>query len=142
MHRYIPVLAKLTGFRKIGEKVVEHRPRKYGVTKFGWNRFINGFLDLITLIVVGRFGKRPMHFFGLYGTLCFLLGFGISIYLVIAKLSVENFALTNKPAFYIALTIMVIGMQLFLAGFVAELVGRNAPERNSYLIEEKLGIND
>lgn len=142
MHRYIPVLAKLAGFRKIGEKVVEHRPRKYGVTKFGWNRFINGFLDLITLIVVGRFGKRPMHFFGLYGTLCFLLGFGISIYLVIAKLSVENFALTNKPAFYIALTIMVIGMQLFLAGFVAELVGRNAPERNSYLIEEKLGIND
>lgn len=141
MHRYIPVLAKLAGFRKIGEKVVEHRPRKYGVTKFGWSRFINGFLDLITLIVVGKFGKRPMHFFGLYGTLCFLLGFGISIYLVIAKLTVDNFALTNKPAFYIALTIMVIGMQLFLAGFVAELVGRNAPERNSYLIEDKLGLD-
>ncbi|HRH49170.1 MAG TPA: glycosyltransferase family 2 protein [Panacibacter sp.] len=140
MHRYIPVLAKLAGFKKIGEKVVEHRPRKYGVTKFGWNRFINGFLDLVTLSFVGRFGKRPMHFFGLYGTLCFLLGFGISIYLVISKLTVENFALTNRPAFYIALAIMVIGMQLFLAGFIAELIGRNSAERNSYLIEEKLGI--
>lgn len=140
MHRYIPVLAKLAGFRKIGEKIVEHRPRKYGVTKFGWSRFINGFLDLLTLSFVGKFGKRPMHFFGLYGTLCFLLGFGISLYLVIAKLTVDNFALTNRPAFYIALTIMVIGMQLFLAGFVAELVGRNAPERNTYLIEEKLGL--
>lgn len=140
MHRYIPVLAKLAGFKKIGEKVVEHRPRKYGVTKFGWNRFINGFLDLVTLSFVGRFGKRPMHFFGLYGTLCFLLGFVISIYLVISKLTVENFALTNRPAFYIALAIMVIGMQLFLAGFIAELIGRNSAERNSYLIEEKLGI--
>lgn len=140
MHRYIPVLAKLAGFKKIGEKVVEHRPRKYGVTKFGWNRFINGFLDLVTLSFVGRFGKRPMHFFGLYGTLCFLLGFGISIYLVISKLTVENFALTNRPAFYIALAIMLIGMQLFLAGFIAELIGRNSAERNSYLIEEKLGI--
>src|SRR6476469_6396353 len=90
MHRYIPVLAKLAGFRKIGEKIVEHRPRKYGVTKFGWNRFINGFLDLLTLAFVGRFGKRPMHFFGLYGTLCFLLGLGISLYLIIAKLTMEN----------------------------------------------------
>ncbi|HEY6977765.1 MAG TPA: glycosyltransferase family 2 protein [Chitinophagaceae bacterium] len=140
MHRYIPVLAKLAGFKKIGEKIVEHRPRKYGVTKFGWNRFINGFLDLLTLAFVGRFGKRPMHFFGLYGTLCFLLGFGISIYLIVAKLTDKNFALTNRPAFYIALVAMIIGMQLFLAGFVAELISRNAPERNAYLIEDKLGI--
>lgn len=140
MHRYIPVLAKLAGFRKIGEKVVEHRARKYGVTKFGWSRFVNGFLDLITLYVVGRFGKRPMHFFGLYGSLCFLLGFAISVYLIIAKLTVENFALTNRPAFYIALAIMIIGIQLFLAGFIAELIGRNSSERNTYLIEEKLGL--
>ena len=97
MHRYIPVLAKLAGFRKIGEKIVEHRPRKYGVTKFGWNRFINGFLDLLTLAFVGRFGKRPMHFFGLYGTLCFLLGFGISIYLIVAKLTNERFC-SNQQA--------------------------------------------
>jgi glycosyltransferase involved in cell wall biosynthesis len=141
MHRYIPVIASLAGFRKIGEKVVEHRPRKYGVTKFGWRRFINGFLDLLTITFVGRFGKRPMHFFGLYGTLCFLFGFGIATYLVIAKFTLPDFALTNRPAFYIALVIMIIGMQLFLAGFVAELISRNSAERNSYLIEEKLRVD-
>ncbi len=140
MHRNIPVLAKWAGFRKIGEKVVEHRPRKYGVTKFGWERFINGFLDLSTITFMGRFSKRPMHFFGLYGTLCFLAGFGISIYLIVLKFVSENFAITNKPAFYIALTIMVIGMQLFLAGFTGELIARNSAERNTYLIEKKLGI--
>lgn len=140
MHRYIPVLAKNAGFRKIGEKVVEHRARKYGVTKFGWNRFINGFLDLLTLSFVSKFGKRPMHFFGLYGTLCFLVGLGISLYLILSKLFLDDFALTNKPVFFIALAIMVIGMQLFLAGFIAELISRNSPERNTYLIEEKLGI--
>jgi len=140
MHRYIPVLAKWAGFRKIGEKVVEHRPRKYGVTKFGWERFINGFLDLATISFVSKFGKRPMHFFGLYGTLCFLIGFGIFSFLTIQKLVLTNFSLTNKPPFYIALAIMIIGMQLFLAGFVAELINRNAPERNVYLIEKKLGI--
>src|SRR6476660_9365287 len=140
MHRYIPVLAKLAGFREIGEKIVEHRPRKYGVTKFGWARFINGFLDLLTLAFVGRFGKKPMHFFGLYGTLCFLSGFGISIYLIIAKLTNESFALTNRPAFYIALVAMIIVMLLFLASFFAELIYRNAHERNAYLIEDKLGI--
>lgn len=139
MHRYIPVIAKWAGFRKITEKVVEHRARKYGVTKFGWERFVNGFLDLATITFVSKFGKRPMHFFGLYGTLCFLIGLGISIYLIISKFLVTDFALTNRPAFYIALTVMIIGMQLFLAGFIAELVGRNAPERNSYLIEEKIG---
>ena len=140
MHRYIPVLAKWAGFRKIGEKVVEHRARKYGSTKFGWERFINGFLDLTTITFVSKFGKRPMHFFGLYGTLCFLVGLGMSVYLIIAKLVSAEFGLTNKPAFFIALTAMILGMQLFLAGFLAELISRNAPERNSYLIEQKIRL--
>lgn len=138
MHRYIPILAKWAGFRKIGEKVVEHRPRKYGVTKFGWNRFVNGFLDLATIMFLGKFGKRPMQFFGLLGTVFFLIGFIASIYLVIAKFTVADFALTNRPSFYIALTTMIIGMQLFLTGFIAELVARNASERNAYLVEKKL----
>lgn len=140
MHRYIPVLAKWAGFKKIGEKVVEHRARKYGVTKFGWERFINGFLDLATISFVGKFGKRPMHFFGLYGTICFILGMGMSLYLLITKIINMDFAITNRPTFYLALTAMVIGMQLFLAGFVAELIARNSVERNNYLIEKKLGL--
>ena len=140
MHRYIPVIAKWAGFRKIGEKVVEHRARKYGTTKFGWERFINGFLDLTTITFVSKFGKRPMHFFGLFGTLCFLIGLGMSIYLIISKFISVDFGLTNKPGFYIALTAMIIGMQLFLAGFLAELIARNSSERNSYLIESKIGL--
>ncbi|MFY9464030.1 MAG: glycosyltransferase family 2 protein [Sediminibacterium sp.] len=140
MHRYIPVLAKWSGFRKIGEKVVEHRPRKYGTTKFGWSRFINGFLDLGTIMFLGKFGKKPMQFFGLYGTLFFLVGLLSSLYLVVAKIIDPEMGLTNKPFFFIALATMVIGMQLFLTGFVAELVVRNAAERNVYLVEEKLGI--
>ena len=140
MHRYIPVIAKWAGFRKIGEKVVEHRARKYGNTKFGWERFINGFLDLTTITFVSKFGKRPMHFFGLFGTLCFLNGLGMSIYLIISKFVSTDFGLTNKPGFYIALTAMIIGMQLFLAGFIAELIARNSSERNSYLIESKIGL--
>ncbi len=140
MHRNIPVLAKWAGFRKITEKVVEHRARKYGVTKFGFDRFVNGFLDLTTITFVGRFSKRPMHFFGLYGTLFFLLGFISFIYLVVSRASSEHFALTNKPAFYIALTAMIIGIQLFLAGFVSELIARNSAERNTYLIEKKLRL--
>jgi glycosyltransferase involved in cell wall biosynthesis len=140
MHRYIPVLAKWAGFRKIGEKVVEHRKRKYGVTKFGWDRFVNGFLDLATITFVGKFGKRPMHFFGLWGTLFFLLGFIISGYLVISKLVDFNFSITNRPTFFIALASMVIGSQLFLAGFIGELIARNAPERNVYLIGDKTGL--
>ena len=140
MHRYIPVLAKWAGFRKIGEKVVEHRARKYGTTKFGWERFVNGFLDLTTITFLYKFGKRPMHFFGLYGTLCFLIGFGVSLYLSINKLMSSSFSLTNKPAFYIGLTVMIIGIQLFLTGFIAELISRNSSERNNYLIEEKLGL--
>ncbi len=140
MHRYIPVLAKWAGFRKIGEKVVEHRARKYGRTKFGMRRFVNGFLDLATISFVSKFGKRPMHFFGLYGMLFFAIGI-ISIFtLIVAKLIETDFSLTNRPAFYIALTTIIVGMQLFLAGFVAELVARNAPERNSYLIEKRIGI--
>ncbi|MBI2730198.1 MAG: glycosyltransferase family 2 protein [Sphingobacteriales bacterium] len=140
MHRYIPVLAKTSGFKKIGEKVVEHRKRKYGTTKFGWSRFINGFLDLASITFVGKFGKRPMHFFGLWGTLFFLLGFAVSIYLIATKLMESEFSLTNRPSFYIALAAMIIGTQLFLAGFLGELISRNAPERNYYLIETKTGI--
>lgn len=141
MHRYIPILAKGSGYKKIGEKVVEHRARKYGVTKFGWQRFVNGFLDLATILFLEKFGKRPMQFFGLLGTLSFLIGFGASIYLVLAKFASQDFSLTNRPAFYIALTTMVIGMQLFLTGFVAELVARNATERNVYLIASKIGLD-
>lgn len=140
MHRYIPVLAKNAGFKKIGEKVVEHRKRKYGVTKFGWDRFINGFLDLTSISFVTRFGKRPMHFFGLWGTIFFLVGFGISLWLVISKIIEREFSLTNKPGFYLALVTMVIGTQLFLAGFLGELISRNSPERNNYLVEKKAGI--
>jgi glycosyltransferase involved in cell wall biosynthesis len=141
MHRYIPILAKGSGYKKIGEKIVEHRARKYGVTKFGWQRFVNGFLDLATILFLGKFSKRPMQFFGLLGTLFFLIGFGASIYLVLAKFASQDFSLTNRPAFYIALTTMVIGMQLFLTGFVAELVARNATERNVYLIASKIGLD-
>ena len=141
MHRYIPVLAKWAGFKKIGEKVVEHRARKYGVSKFGWERFVNGFLDIMSITFVGKFSKRPMHFFGLWGTLFFLVGFFITFYLVIAKIvDTHNIALTNRPGFYLALTSIIIGMQLFLAGFVSELISRNAPGRNFYLIEDKIGL--
>jgi glycosyltransferase involved in cell wall biosynthesis len=140
MHRYIPVIAKWNGFRKIGEKVVEHRARKYGTTKFGWERFVNGFLDLASITFVGKFGKRPMHFFGLWGTIVFLVGFGISAWLIINKLIEPTYYLTSKPAFYIALVMAIVGVQLFLAGFISELVARNSPERNVYGIEEKLGL--
>jgi glycosyltransferase involved in cell wall biosynthesis len=140
MHRYIPVLAKWSGFKKIGEKVVEHRARKYGKSKFGWIRFINGFLDLMSISFVGKFSKRPMHFFGLWGTVFFIAGLSIAIYLIISKFLDSSFALTNRPGFYLALTSIIIGMQLFLAGFIGELVSRNAPGRNSYLIEKQIGF--
>ncbi len=140
MHRYIPVLAKWAGFKKIGEKVVEHRPRKYGVSKFGWRRFVNGFLDLLSITFVGKFSKRPMHFFGLWGTLFFMIGLGISLYLIISKIIDSSFPLTNRPGFFLALTALIIGMQLFLAGFIGELVSRNSPNRNAYLIETKTGL--
>ena len=140
MHRYIPILAKWSGFRKIGEKVVEHRPRKYGNTKFGWERFINGFLDLASIMFVGKFGKRPMHFFGLWGTISFLLGFIIFLWLTVSKYFFNETGLTQRPLFFFAIMIMIIGTQLFLAGFIGELISRNAPDRDSYLIEKKLGL--
>ena len=140
MHRYIPVLAKWSGFKKIGEKVVEHRKRKHGVSKFGWDRFVNGFLDLLSISFVGKFAKRPMHFFGLWGSLCFLVGFFVAGFLVVSKLMDASFALTNRPGFYIALTLLVIGMQLFLAGYLGELIARNSPTRNQYLVETQIGF--
>ena len=140
MHRYIPVLAKWAGFRKIGEKVVEHRARQFGVTKFGWERFINGFLDLFSIMFVGKFGKRPMHFFGLWGTLSFLVGFVIFTYLTISKFFFDNTGVTQRPLFFVALFVMSVGIQLFLAGFIGELIARNSSERNNYLIEEKIGL--
>ncbi|MEJ2881865.1 glycosyltransferase family 2 protein [Pedobacter sp. GR22-6] len=143
MHRYIPVIAKWAGFKKIGEQVVEHRARKYGVTKFGLSRFINGFLDLLSIFFVGKFGKRPMHFFGSMGVLSFLIGTFITIWLIAVKLyeismNVKYRDITDQPLFYIALVAIVVGSQLFLTGFVAELVTRNAPERNQYLIEKEI----
>ncbi len=142
MHRYIPVISKAAGFTKIGEKVVQHQERKYGRSKFGLNRFLNGFLDLFTITFITRFGKKPMHIFGLFGTLFFMLGFGITFWLIINKLFLNTDArlVSERAEFYIALVAMIIGTQLFLAGFIAELIGRSSTTRNSYLIEK--GIDD
>jgi glycosyltransferase involved in cell wall biosynthesis len=140
MHRQIPVLAKWAGFRKIGEKVVVHQPRKYGVSKFGWERFVNGFLDLASVMFVGRFGKRPMHFFGFWGSLISFIGFCIWIYLGVAKIAFSRYNMTDRPIFYIGLISIVVGVQLFLAGFLGELITRNAADRNFYLIEKKEGL--
>ncbi len=141
MHRYIPLLAKWAGFRKVGEKVVQHYPRKYGKTKFGWIRFINGFLDLASIVFVGKFRKNPMHFFGLWGTISFLFGLGVFVYLAITKYFFYKVGLTQRPLFFFAILSMIIGTQLFLAGFLGELISRNATDRNNYLIEEKVGFN-
>ncbi len=138
MHRYIPLLAKWAGFKKFGEKVVEHRPRKYGITKFGWNRFVNGFLDLLSIMFVGKFKKNPMHFFGLWGTLCFVFGLAVFVYLTITKFFFDKTGLTQRPLFFFAIFAMIIGTQLFLAGFLGELIARNGADRNQYLIEERL----
>ena len=140
MHRYIPVLAKWAGFTKVGEKVVEHRPRKYGVTKFGWSRFINGFLDLGSIMFMGKFGKKPMHIFGLWGSIVFTLGILIWIYLFISKIIFLKFNMTERPLFYVGLISLVIGTQLFLAGFLGEMIARNGSDRNFYLIDKKVGI--
>jgi hypothetical protein len=138
MHRYIPVIAKWSGFRRIGEKVVQHRARKYGYTKFGGlGRGVKGLLDLASIMFVGKYSKRPMHFFGPVGVFCFLVGLSFFLYLGISKLVHMSFAITIHPSFYFALTLMIIGSQLFLTGFVAELISRNAPGRNSYLIEKR-----
>ena len=141
MHRYIPVIAKWAGFAKIGEQIVEHRPRKYGKTKFGMSRFINGLLDLLSIFFVGKFGKRPMHFFGAMGTLSFFAGSIITIWMIVDKLRAiakgEHYRnITEQPLFYIALVAVILGSQLFLTGFVAELVARSAHERNKYQVEE------
>ncbi|OJV23402.1 MAG: glycosyltransferase [Bacteroidetes bacterium 41-46] len=143
MHRYTPYLAKIAGYRNIGEKVVKHQARKFGKSKFGMDRFVNGFLDLITLWFLARFGKRPMHFFGTFGTLTFFVGFATAAYLVADKLISQANGLkfrqvTDQPLFYISLVALIIGMQLFLAGFVGELVSRNSSERNIYKIKERL----
>jgi glycosyltransferase involved in cell wall biosynthesis len=141
MHRFIPVLAKHAGFKKIGEKVVQHRPRKYGVSKFGWERFINGFLDLLSIQFVSRFGKKPMHLFGLLGTLTFLLGFVIVFWLLVERIREgASFGLTHKIGFFLAPPIMIMGTLFFLTGFISELVVRNAADRNAYLTEEKIRL--
>ncbi|MDB4083300.1 glycosyltransferase family 2 protein [Vicingaceae bacterium] len=144
MHRYIPAIAKWAGFTRITEKVVSHQERKYGVTKFGLERFINGFLDLLSINFVGKFGKRPMHFFGTVGTLMFFIGFVMVIYVLGEKVvylyeGINAPLVTDKPHFYVALTSMIIGVQMFLAGFLGELISRNSPNRNNYKIEKKLG---
>ena len=141
MHRYVPALAKYAGFTKIGEKVVQHQARKFGVTKFGLNRFLNGPLDLITVAFMGKFGKKPMHFFGALGSLMFLIGFTLIFYLGIDKLFIHQNAklLADRSEFYVALISMVIGVQFFMTGFISELIGRNSSSRNVYLIEKEIG---
>jgi glycosyltransferase involved in cell wall biosynthesis len=138
MHRYIPVIAKAAGFGKIGEKIVQHQERKYGKTKFGMNRFINGFLDMITITFITRFGKKPMHFFGLMGTLFFFIGFLFALWTGIDKLFIDTTGrlIADRAEFYLSLVSMIIGVQLFMAGFIAELIGRNSSIRNNYLIEK------
>jgi glycosyltransferase involved in cell wall biosynthesis len=143
MHRFIPVLAKWAGFKKIGEKVVHHQERKYGVSKFGMERFIRGPLDLISVMFISKFGKRPMHFFGVLGTLMFVIGFFAALWVGIAKLYAVSHGIrirlvTENPYFYIALTSMILGTQLFLAGFLADLISRNSADRNQYQIAEKI----
>jgi glycosyltransferase involved in cell wall biosynthesis len=142
MHRFIPVLAKWAGFKKIGEKVVKHQERKYGVTKFGLERFIRGPLDLLSVMFISKFGKRPMHLFGVLGTLMFVVGFLAALWVGIVKLYAVKHGISirlvaDNPYFYIALTSMVIGTQLFVAGFLADLISRNSPDRNQYQIAEK-----
>ncbi len=144
MHRYIPVLAKWAGYKKIGEKVVQHQERKYGVTKFGLERFIRGPLDLLSVTFITRFGKKPMHFFGMLGSLMFLSGGFITIWMIVGKLMAQfnhlkYRAVTDQPLFYIALVLVIIGVQLFLAGFLGELISRSSSDRNHYLIDKEIG---
>lgn len=144
MHRYIPVLAKWSGFKKIGEKVVQHQARKYGVSKFmGWSRFINGFLDLMSITFIGKYGRRPMHFFGTMGVLMFVVGFFTSAFVGLSKLyrlysDLPTVLVTSNPWFYISLTMMILGTLLFIAGFLGELVARNSPTRNHYIVEKEI----
>ena len=141
MHRYTPVLAKMAGFNKIGEKIVQHQARKYGTTKFGMERFVNGFLDLLTISFVGKFGKRPMHFFGALGVSFILIGLIILGYLTVSKLFWDVPGISERPLFFFGMITLIVGSQLFLTGFLAELVTRNAADRNQYLIEESIGLS-
>ncbi|MGB4205963.1 MAG: glycosyltransferase family 2 protein [Bacteroidales bacterium] len=140
MHRYIPMIAKWAGFQKIGEKVVTHQARKFGTTKFGAERFIHGFLDLLSIAFVTRFGRKPMHLFGLLGTLIFIIGFFIAGYLAYARIFMDVYRMTERPLFYFGLLAMILGTQLFLTGFLAELIARNNSDRNKYQIEKRIGL--
>lgn len=139
MHRYIPLIAKWAGFTKIGEMVVEHQARKFGSTKFGAERFVNGFLDLLSITFVTRFGRKPMHLFGLLGTLIFIAGLIIALYLAYGRLFMEIYRMTERPLFYFGLLAMVLGTQLFLSGFLAEMIARNSHDKNIYQIEKRVG---
>ena len=140
MHRYIPVIAGWAGFKRIGEKPVQHQKRKYGTTKFGLERFINGFLDLLSIGFVVKFGKRPMHLFGLLGTIIFFFGFVVACYLAYLKFGLGIVKMTDRPLFYFGLLAMIVGTQLFLTGFLAELIVRHSPDKNKYQIEKRIGI--
>jgi glycosyltransferase involved in cell wall biosynthesis len=140
MHRYIPLIAKWAGFKKIGEKIVDHHARKYGVSKFGLGRLITGGLDLASIMFVGKYGKRPMHLFGSWGIFSFLFGFVVFFYLFISKFFFDKTGITQRPLFFVALVAMVIGTQLFVTGFISELISRNSPNRNAYLVEKRTGL--
>lgn len=143
MHRYIPVIAKAAGFTHIGEKVVHHQKRKYGNSKFGMNRFVRGYLDLLTISFISKFSNRPMHFFGLIGSLTFLIGFVIAVYLTCTKFFASSYIpLTNRPLFYLGILAMIIGVQLFSTGFLAEMISSNGRQRRSYSIAERLNTNE
>ena len=147
MHRYIPILAKHAGFKRIGEKVVHHYERKYGSSKFGMERMVKGYLDLITVSFMSHFGRSPMYFFGSLGTLMFLVGGFTTVWVIAAKLYKQAHglplrAVTEQPLFFVAILAVILGVQLFLAGFLGELVNRNATDRNSYLVDRKINIED
>lgn len=142
MHRYIPILAKQAGYLKIGEKIVKHQERKYGKSKFGIERFINGFLDLLSITFISKFAKRPMHFFGLWGSVSFILGTAVLFYLSILKLFYEQYNMTQRPLFFLGLLMIIFGTQMFVTGFMADLVSRSSADRNFYLIEEKTNFEN
>ncbi len=142
MHRYIPVIAKWSGFKNIGEKVVQHQKRKFGKTKFGSDRLIKGYLDLLTITFISKFGKRPMHLFGTLGTILFIIGFGIAVYLSVTKIFMDQYNMTERPLFYLGLLAMIIGTQLFVGGFLAEMVSRSGSERNKYNVEKETGYKN
>ncbi|MCF8233016.1 MAG: glycosyltransferase [Bacteroidales bacterium] len=142
MHRYIPVIAKWNGFNKIGEKKVQHQPRKYGTTKFGMDRFIKGFLDLLSIMFVSKFAKRPMHLFGTLGTALFIIGFAIAFYLTYLKVALDVYNMTERPLFYLGVLSMIIGAQLFMTGFIAEMISRSDSDRNKYSVEARRGFKN